>query len=115
MPGGAIKPDRTCSHFPVPTGRPKTGESVRYNGNLLDKHTNRRKFLIGGGFITAAVARRGIAQMAHMAPVQSAPPLLDREHLASFVDPLPVPVLAKPARRSHVPFYRIPIREFFSK
>jgi spore coat protein A len=49
--------------------------------------------------------------MAHKLPMQPAPPLLDPEHLASFVDPLPVPEVAKPTGGR----YRIPIREFFSK
>jgi spore coat protein A, manganese oxidase len=57
-----------------------------------------------------------------MPSMPPAPPLLDPAHLASFVDPLPVPKVAKPvgrspnpSRRAHVPFYRIPIQEFFSK
>ncbi len=83
---------------------------------------SRRKFVIGGGLLTAAVARSGIAQMAHKPSMAPAPPVLDPEHLASFVDPLPVPEVAKsagrrpnPAGRAHIPFYRIPIREFSSK
>jgi len=77
---------------------------------------NRRKFAIGGGLLTAAVARRGLSQMAHMPPLQPAPPVLDPEHLASFVDPLPVPAVAKPeGHRGGVPYYKLPIREFFSK
>jgi spore coat protein A, manganese oxidase len=60
--------------------------------------------------------------MAHMLPLQPAPPVLDPEHLAPFVDPLPIPQIAKPAGRrkiasgaAQVPFYRIPIHEFVSK
>jgi spore coat protein A, manganese oxidase len=60
--------------------------------------------------------------MAHMPPMPPAPPLLDPEHLAPFVDPLPIPEIARPAdrrpnpsRRAQIPFYRIPIGEFFSK
>jgi spore coat protein A len=77
--------------------------------------------LIGGGLITAA-ARRGIAQMSHMPPMPPAPPQLDLDRLAPFVDPLPIPEVAKPlgkrlnpSGRAQVPFYRIAIREFFSK
>lgn len=77
---------------------------------------------MGGGLLTAAVARRGFAQMAHMPHMAPAPPLLDPEHLASFVDPLPIPEAASPtgrrpdpSRRAQHPFYRIPIREFFAK
>ena len=54
-----------------------------------------------------------------MAP---APPLLDPEGMAAFVDPLPIPEVSKPAGKrpnpagnAQVPFYRIPIGEFFSK
>jgi spore coat protein A len=78
-------------------------------------HITRRKFLIGGGIATAA-ARRGIAQMAHLPPMPPAPPQLDPDRLAPFVDPLPVPAVAKPlGRRDQVPFYKIAIQEFFSK
>jgi spore coat protein A len=45
-----------------------------------------------------------------------APPQLNLEHLAPFVDPLPIPEVAKPVgRRGPAPFYKIPIQEFFSK
>jgi len=45
-----------------------------------------------------------------------APPQLNLERLAPFVDPLPIPEVAKPVgRRGPVPFYKIPIQEFFSK
>jgi spore coat protein A, manganese oxidase len=86
-------------------------------------HITRRKFLIGGGLGTAA-ARRGIAQMAHMPmpPMEAAPPQLNPDQLAPFVDPLPIPQVAKPlgrrlnpSRRAQVPFYKIAIQEFFSK
>jgi spore coat protein A, manganese oxidase len=67
-----------------------------------------------------AAARLGTAQMAHMPPMPPAPPLIDPDRLAAFVDPLPIPETAKPAgmRSSagrQLPFYRIPIQEFFSK
>jgi spore coat protein A len=87
----------------------------------LERYINRRKFVIGGGLLTAAT-RRGISQMAHMPAMPPAPPVIDPERIAPFVDPLPIPEVAKPVgRRKHssgraqVPFYRIPIREFFSK
>jgi spore coat protein A len=71
--------------------------------------------LAGGGLATAA-ARRGIAQMAHMPPVPPAPPQLDLSGLVPFVDPLPVPDIAKPTgTRARMPFYKIAIQEFFSK
>jgi spore coat protein A len=60
--------------------------------------------------------------MAHMPQMQPAPAVLDAEHIAAFADPLPVPEIAKPVGRRpspsnqrHVPLYKIPIREFFSK
>jgi len=80
--------------------------------------------LIGGG-LSAAAAQTILAQnppMAHLPPMPAAPPQLDLEHLAPFVDPLPIPPIAKPigtrlnpARKTEVPFYKIPIQEFFSK
>jgi spore coat protein A len=60
--------------------------------------------------------------MVHLPPMQPAPPLIDPARMTPFVDPLPVPQVAKPvgkrlnpARKAQVPFYRIPIQEFFSK
>ncbi|HUA85261.1 MAG TPA: multicopper oxidase domain-containing protein [Bryobacteraceae bacterium] len=49
-----------------------------------------------------------------------APPLVDLPRIAAFVDPLPIPEIAQPAGmrtigKRQVPFYKIPIREFFSK
>jgi spore coat protein A, manganese oxidase len=70
---------------------------------------------MGGGLLTAAVARKGMAQMAHMPATAPAPPLFDHEHLAPFVDPLPIPAVAKPVNRARVPSYKIPIRELYSK
>jgi spore coat protein A len=82
----------------------------------------RRKFLIGGG-LGAVAARRGIGQeMAHMPPMPPAPPQLDPDRLAPFVDPLTIPEVARPVgkrpnptRRAQVHFFKIPIQEFFSK
>ena len=59
--------------------------------------------------------------MAHMPKMAPAPPQLDPGKLAPFVDPLPIPQVAKPvdlrqnAAHKEVPFYRIPAQEFFSK
>jgi len=55
--------------------------------------------------------------MAHLPPVAPAPPLVDPNKIAAFVDPLPIPEVAKPvASASHAtPHYRIPIREFHAK
>jgi spore coat protein A, manganese oxidase len=87
----------------------------------LGTYINRRKFVLGGGILSAAFAHKAVSQMAHM-PAMHAPPVLDAAHLAAFVDPLPIPEIAQPAvrpaetsRRGRTPFYRIPIREFSSK
>jgi spore coat protein A len=61
--------------------------------------------------------------MAHLPPVAKAPPLLDLDKLAPFVDALPQPPIAKRAglrpspthRKKQIPFYRIPIQEFVSQ
>jgi len=58
-----------------------------------------------------------------MVQVANAPKLLDLSKLAAFVDPLPIPSIAKPMGRRQapksgsvtVPFHRIPVRECFSK
>jgi len=61
----------------------------------------------------------GMAQeKAHLPPVTPAPPLIVPNHLAPFVDPLPLPEIAKPivaGRRGSAARYRIPIREFYAK
>jgi spore coat protein A len=75
----------------------------------------RRKFLAGGGLATAA-ARFGGAQMVHLPPMKPAPRLIDPTHMEAFVDPLPIPGIAKPVgKRAQVPLYRIPIHEFSAK
>ena len=78
--------------------------------------------MIGGGLLTAAFARNGLSQMAHMPKPAPAPPLLDLAHIEAFADPLPVPEIARPlggssasSNKGRVPFYRIPIREFYAK
>ena len=85
------------------------------------RHITRRGFLIGGG-LTAAAVGIGEAQMTHHLPMKPAPPLIDPERLTAFVDPLPLPEIARPVgkrpghfRKVQVPFYRIPAQEFFSK
>ena len=78
---------------------------------------------MGGGLATAAAFRsipRSIGQMVHLPPMPPAPPLIDPDKLAAFVDALPIPEVAKPAgthpgAKGSVPFYRIPIQEFFAK
>lgn len=80
----------------------------------------RRKLLISGGLTTAA-AFCSTAQMPHhLPPMPPAPPLIDPEQLAAFVDPLPILPVAKPAGmraepEGNVAFYRLPTREIFAK
>ena len=59
--------------------------------------------------------------MVHLPPMKPAPPLIDPARMMAFVDSLPLPEVAKPtgtrlsaSRKTQVPFYRIPIHEFFS-
>src|SRR5271154_4283263 len=82
--------------------------------------TTRRCFLQQMTWLTAATAARG----AHtMQPAGSAAQLLDSRALAHFVDPLPIPVLAKPNGlrpspadpASQLPYYRIVMRQFQAK
>jgi spore coat protein A len=71
--------------------------------------------MIGGGLGTAA-ASLGISQMVHLPAMAPAPPLVRPELLQAFVDPLPVPGVARVAqRRDQIPSYRIPIQEFYAK
>jgi spore coat protein A len=59
--------------------------------------------------------------MAHMPKMAPAPPQLDLAKLTPFMDPLPIPEVAEPSgtKRSAsgkpIPFYRIPIQQFYSK
>jgi spore coat protein A, manganese oxidase len=81
----------------------------------LEYTIQRRAFLLGSGLLPV-LARRGGAQLAHHMPkMPPAPPLIDPGSIASFVDALPIPKIARPLRPGRVPLYRIPISEFFSK
>jgi len=57
--------------------------------------------------------------MANMPAPAKAPPLLRVDELTPFVDPLPLPPLAKPTSatpgKKQIPLYRIPIQEFTSQ
>ena len=81
----------------------------------------RRTLLVGGGLATAAAFIRSNAQMAHhLPPMPPAPPLVDPDQLAPFVDALPIPEIAKasgmrPGGSGNVPYYKIPIQEFFAR
>ena len=81
--------------------------------------TTRRRFLQQMSWLTAATAAHG----AHIMQPAAAARLLDTRALAHFVDPLPIPALAKPAglRPSpanparQVPWYHIAMRQFQAK
>jgi spore coat protein A, manganese oxidase len=54
--------------------------------------------------------------MVHLPPMAPAPPLVRPEHLKAFVDPLPIPGVARAAeRRNQIASYKIPIQEFYAK
>ena len=85
----------------------------------------RRRFVQHLGLLTAASAAHGAyaaAQTGHKmsAPPPSTEPLLDTAALARFVDPLPIPVLARPSGlrtdpgnpASQIPYYRIAMQQF---
>jgi spore coat protein A len=92
---------------------------------------SRRNVLLGGGLMAAA-ARRVMGQqmgnmpgmaatriyrpMKKMAPMPPTPPIVSPDSLAAFVDPLPIPPVAKPAgMNGSVVSYQIPIHEFTAK
>ncbi len=80
----------------------------------------RREFLRKGGLVGATLVTLG-AQ--HVVQVVQAPPALDPNTLARFVDPLPIPPIARttgyrpcptdPGRK--VPLYRIEMKQFAAK
>ncbi len=60
--------------------------------------------------------------MVHLPPMKPAPPLIDPGRMTPFVDRLPLPEVAMPlgkrpnrSGKAQVPFYRIPIQEFYAK
>jgi spore coat protein A len=82
--------------------------------------TSRRRFLQYVGTLFAATAAHGDTMHQE---ASAAARLLDTRGLAHFVDPLPIPPVAKPAglRPSpsdpavHIPYYRVTMRQFRSK
>ena len=80
----------------------------------------RREFLRKGGLVGATLVTLGAQRVAQ---VVQAPPALDPNTLARFVDPLPIPPIARATgyRRSptdpgrKVPLYRIEMRQFAAK
>jgi spore coat protein A len=86
--------------------------------------TSRRKFLRQMSLLTAiAAARSGYAKHDMHTALQRGVPLVDTNALARYVDPLPVPaVIQKSGLRrspthaaSHIPYYRVPMRQFEAK
>jgi spore coat protein A len=84
--------------------------------------TTRRGFLQQMTWFTAVAATRGV-HAGHATAAGAPGPLLDTSALARYVDPLPIPALAKPAgvRPSpvdpalQVPYYRVAMRQFQAK
>jgi spore coat protein A len=82
----------------------------------------RRNFLKKSGWLTAALALPGafaLPQMQKMQGEKPIGPVLDPGTLTKFVDPLPVPRIARPAGfrpdpsnpSMHIPYYRLAMRE----
>ena len=84
--------------------------------------TTRRGFLQQMSYLTAAAVTRG-TYPGHAASAEPAGPMLDTSALARFVDPLPIPALAKPEGvrpspldpKLQVSCYRIAMRQFQEK
>src|SRR5271156_2924377 len=84
--------------------------------------TTRRRFLEQMGWLTAAAAATTSAKASHVMQLATAP-VMDTRALARFVDPLPIPALAKPAGlrprpgdpASQIPWYRIVMQQFQAK
>ena len=80
----------------------------------------RRRFLQQSGIAAAAVM---MPQTAHRQPPKLVKPLLDPETLAAFVDPLPIPGVARSTElrpspddpKLKIPYHRLALREFQSK
>jgi spore coat protein A, manganese oxidase len=82
----------------------------------------RRQLIVGGGLATAAAffSKAQIPNAHHLPAMPPAPPLVDPDHLAPFVDALPLPEIAKPAgvqatQKGRVPLYKLAAREFSAK
>src|SRR5689334_34017 len=84
----------------------------------------RRHFLRNSGMVLAGLAAgQPSPQSVPAKPEIIAPPLLDLHSLQQFVDPLPIPLVAKAnGTRPHpehpalqIPYYRLAMRQFESK
>jgi len=80
----------------------------------------RRRFIQQSGIAAAAVM---MPQMAHRQPPKPVKPVLDPNTLAAFVDPLPIPGVARSTElrpspddpKLKIPYYRLPMRQFQAK
>ena len=87
---------------------------------LLSLSITRRKFLQQSGVVAAAVM---LPQRSHREPLKLAKPVLDPNKLAAFVDPLPIPDVARSTElrpspddaKLKIPHYRLAMRQFESK
>jgi spore coat protein A, manganese oxidase len=90
--------------------------------------TTRRRFVRHLSILSAAAAARGAyagEQTAHKMspPARPSAPLLDTAALARYVDPLPIPAIAKPSDlrpnptqpAMNIPYYRVAMRQFKAK
>src|SRR5581483_3803429 len=85
-------------------------------------HSTRRLFLRQRSFAAtaAATARSGYAAHDMRTPIRSGAELLDTSALTRYVDPLPIPPIARPSgvrpdpsnASSSIPYYRVPMRQF---
>jgi len=81
--------------------------------------TTRRRFLRSMTCVAAASVTRGVPLQPPAAP----PQLLDTRALARFVDPLPIPVVTKPAgvrpspavKGVQIPYYHVSMKQFTAK
>ncbi len=81
----------------------------------------RRKFLQQSGMAAAAAAM--MPQVPHRQPPKPVKPVLDPNTLTAFVDPLPIPDVARAAGlrsspddpKLRIPHYRLAMREFHGK
>jgi spore coat protein A len=89
----------------------------------IDSLTTRRRFLRQSAIAAAgAMAPRAFSQTARR-DAKASIPILDPNNLDRFVDPLPLPVVAKPLgdralpdkSGERVPFYRVPMRAITTK
>src|SRR6185437_8426834 len=110
-----------AAEHPPPHPRPRhgLGENLEVEELLLKQWTRRQLIQRGAALSAGLITARARGTMAHPSKAKT----LDAMKLASFVDPLPLPVLQTPqGRRSsaalgaaNAPYYPVHIREIRSK